>query len=71
MYEIHKGVPVPALKRTSKYPFDAMEVGDCFYVPVGLTKTIRSAAVNFGRRHGWRFTTRLLDDGQLGVWRTG
>lgn len=37
MYQVETGIPVPDLdlvgSKQLKYPWDEMEVGDCFYVP--------------------------------------
>ena len=75
-YEIHND-PMPRSKSGGpKYPFPDLEVGQCFYVPVGRRKpdSIRSvvatAAGQFGRRHGKRFSIRLdRENNRVGVWR--
>lgn len=42
-FEIEKGIPIPAIKRggghiEAIYPFDTMEVGDSFFIPVSAEK---------------------------------
>ncbi len=80
MYEIEKGVPLPegAGKERQKYPFGEMRPGDSFFVPGGATvnahgnKSAYSAASNYGRAHGWKFSARTVtENGVKGVriWR--
>ncbi|MXO67764.1 hypothetical protein GRI72_02815 [Altererythrobacter marinus] len=73
-FKIEKGIEMPASHRAMRrYPFADMEVGDSFAVPVNDGEddmTVRSAAWDYGRRHGMKFTGRLLrDEGVLRVWR--
>ena len=61
------------LRRSSKYPFSEMEIGDCFYVPlahVSSPRDLASAAKDWAKSNGsnWKFVVREADD-QLGVWR--
>lgn len=72
MYQIEKGIEVPAKKilagRNSVYPFATMEVGDSFFVPQvdGKPKTdgsIRSAARQVAKKLGFKFTVRRVDGG--------
>ena len=53
-------VPAPAFDNdnpTTKYPFDALEVGKAFAVPfsAGRESSIRSIALQRGRRDGKKF----------------
>jgi hypothetical protein len=50
------------------YPFPRMEVGQSFTVPWAGQGTLRSAANQYGRRHGVRFTTRTEGD-KIRIWR--
>lgn len=82
---IEAGIPVPPKKafvgrggRKSKYPFEDMQVGDSFAMPLGRQKKypsnrgavsyknetlLRSAAHGCAKRNpGMRFTVRRLDD---------
>lgn len=84
MFKIEKDVPLPqgAGRGWRKYPFCDMEVGDSFLVPRDEVKlrsvgsngrlgaaTIYTAASQYGRRLGRRFTARKLPDGSVRVWR--
>jgi hypothetical protein len=73
MYKIDKNVPIKPKGsggKSCKYPFDAMEVGDSFFL---LKKNealrARSAAANYGREHNRKFTVRIFKDGYR-CWRT-
>lgn len=84
MFEIQKNVPIPESRGRPSigmvYPFDQMEVGDSFAVPVDATKKIasvqrdiRSAARSPNHRKCHKYVTRsLVEDRQVVVriWRT-
>lgn len=70
-FKIDTGVPVPAIKRTgaatSIYPFDALEVGQSFFVPAtedmpnpgkSLASTVSSASKRYATENGTREITR-------------
>jgi hypothetical protein len=71
MYQIEKGIEVPAKKifvGKSVYPFATMEVGDSFFVPQvdGKPKTdgsLRSSARQAAKKFGFKFTVRRVDGG--------
>lgn len=71
-YKIEKNIQIP-LKRTRKYPFDEMEVGDSFmiegYTPKKIV-SITSSANSFCKTHrnGWKFTVRKIE-GDIRIWR--
>lgn len=70
-FKIEKGVKVPKIARSGrplKYPFDVMKVGDSFVCRAD-DPTMRSAAMQYGKRHSKQFITRATDDG-LRCWRT-
>lgn len=72
MFEIESGKPIPPDPR-KKYPFDQMEVGDSFFVPLGdneqrVKKTVSNCARSFGKRVGQRFSIRSDGDG-IRIWR--
>ena len=71
-YEISRAVPIP--KARVLYPFPQMEVGDSFLVEGPHDKVagsrLRSAASDYGRRHGKAFSVRVEGD-DLRVWRRG
>lgn len=80
MITIDKGVPMPAVRgRTERiYPFDAMQPGDSFAVPVPDGKTViatrarlTGAAHMYAKRYapGAKFTTRAEDgDKSVRIW---
>ena len=50
-FEIEDGVELPKTVRTSKYPFEALKVGQSFLVPeASKVKTIRTLASTRGKR---------------------
>lgn len=73
MHTIHKNVPIPKAERSAppvrrKYPFEAMDVGDMFFVPHRTKNTLAIYASTIGRKLGRKYVTRLthmveLDDG--------
>lgn len=71
-FHIEKGIPVPkqvGAGRKNKYPFDAMEVGDSFFVKDIKVKTISRTCGHHGKRLSRRFASRTVDGG-VRVWRT-
>jgi len=71
-FTIEKGVPVPkqvGAGRKNKYPFDAMEVGDSFFVKDIKVKAISKTCGSHGKRLSRRFASRTVDGG-VRVWRT-
>ena len=78
-YEIEQGVPVPADRsiRNSKYPFEKMEVGDSFAVPVPDTERagdyaagIRTVAYAWGKKRSGKFKVRIEGNHtSIRVWR--
>ena len=71
MYEIERGVEMPVIKKTAKYPFKELAVGDSFFVPDadGLSgRRMHSTAYNYGKRYGMKFVARRVEGG-MRVWR--
>jgi hypothetical protein len=68
MYEVIKDRPSPGLR--SKYPFDRLEVGDCFIVPNSEANppALYSASYAASKHLGMKFTVRKTPEG-YGVWR--
>jgi len=70
--EIEESVPIPRNQVGSpKYPFSKMKPGDSF-LAAGDKRAcvnVRNAAVNYGRRHGWKFATRMVRGTGVRVWR--
>jgi hypothetical protein len=81
MFEIKKGVPLPANAVEVIYNFAGMDVGDCFFAPddqgktkIGASKrqnTISGCVRAYVKRHNpsAKFTTRSIGDGTIGCWR--
>ncbi len=67
-FKIEKDVQIPSRTHVYKYPFLKMVVGDSFFVKDGDRKTVGGSAVYWGRKSGFKFTTRTVDGG-VRVWR--
>ena len=71
MFNVDHDVPVPITKR--KYPWDAMDAGDSFFVPGVAVETLTSAvSVVKKTRKNMRWTCRTVtENGVKGVrvWR--
>lgn len=64
--EVEKNVPIPA-----RYPFDKMEVGDSFAVPLGVARdAVAVSAGCYGEKHQMKFIVRLMPDRTMRCWRT-
>ena len=84
MFEIQKHIPIPESRGRTRmengYPFDSMEIGDSFAVPVdpgkivaSVQKHVRSAACSPNHRKKHKYVTRaLVEDGRevVRIWRT-
>jgi len=82
-FKIHKNKKMPNNAKNSgrklKYPFDALDVGDCFEVDVkdkkiaSIQAQIASAGIQWSKintKGKVKFTVRRLNDGKkIGVWR--
>ena len=69
---IEKGIPVAPLTgagRKNKYPFDAMEVGDSFFIKDRTVKNFSRYCGVHGKRLARKFVSRTVDGG-VRVWRT-
>ena len=71
-YKIEKNVPFPQKNRyRGMFPFDALEVGDSFFVPAGddgWRAVLASAAHYFNKTSGRQVKTRK-EEGGARVWR--
>jgi hypothetical protein len=70
--EIEKGIPIPP-KKGGKifFPFDEMEVGDSFFVPVkekNMRRLVNNKASKYAGKSGKKFTTRTVEGG-IRCWR--
>jgi hypothetical protein len=67
---IERGIPIPPkASREAKYPFDALDIGDSFFVEGKAAKSFGSTIQAATKRTGFKFTFRAFDDG-VRVWRT-
>ena len=84
MISIDRNVPLPPQqefqqKTAKKYPFDLMEIGDSFPVKLtdyepGLTsrklmQRISPAASRHAKNHSRKYTLRIMENGDVRVWR--
>lgn len=83
--EIEKGIPVADShwiakngNRLDVYPLDQMDIGDSFKVAVSegqTTKRLQILLCNASRRHvlktrkGYKFTTRIISETEVRIWR--
>ena len=70
---IEKGMSPPKQTVRYAYPFEEMEVGDSFCVPVegsGDRQKVLNACYRASKKLGWKFQTRKVEDG-VRVWRIG
>lgn len=68
MYKVDKDLEMPEIRgrgREAKYPFAQMEPGDSFMAP----KTARAAAYMYGKRTGTLFTSRVINERNVRIWR--
>jgi hypothetical protein len=71
-FKLEKDIPIPAKQmriRPSKYPFNKMEIGESFLVPLNKLKTIRTAIGLYKKKHPeWGYASRTLPEG-FRIWR--
>lgn len=70
-YEIHETMKITnrAIPTRTQYPFEDLEIGQCLELAVDDSDALRSAAWDWARRHGRKFSVRKISDGLYGVWR--
>ena len=69
-YEIESDIPLPTHQR-SIYPFQQMQVGDSFLVLADDARRAQTAAYNWAKVNGKKFTTRRIsDEGNVRIWRS-
>jgi len=68
MITIQKGVPLPK-RANNKYPFQEMEVGDSFELPVSQKAAVARSAWSRGLELEAKFTVRQISDETVRVWR--
>lgn len=69
-YKIDKDVPRPACgSGVRHFPFNEMEVGDSFAIPFAEAQRVRTAATNYGIKHGIKFSVLKVDSETSRCWR--
>jgi len=63
---VESGIPAPASR--TKYPWDAMKVGESFFVPGKSTNQLGGLLTARARADGRKYTSRTVDGGTR-VWR--
>jgi hypothetical protein len=64
------GVAMPMPRVVYAYPYEEMEVGDSFLVPVSARSKVLNANYRAGKRLGMRFIARTEGE-MVRVWRVG
>jgi len=59
---------MPSPRVVYAYPYEEMDVGDSFVVPVSARAKVLNANYRAGKRLGWRFEARTEGD-VVRVWR--
>jgi len=67
--DIDYSIPPPSATERHVYDFDSWGVGGSKLVSADDKTKFRSAAGSWAKRHGWKFTSRLQEDGSLRIWR--
>ena len=71
-FKIEKNISVPQnnLVGGRKYPFNEMEIGNSILVSGGTAYSARNAAYCYASRNPpTRFTSKILEDGSIRIWR--
>ena len=66
---IESGVPAPKMRVVYAYPYEDMDVGDSFCVPLEARAKVLNANYRAGKRLGRVFTAKTEGE-QVRVWRT-
>ena len=66
--EIQKGMLLPSPRVVYAYPYESMEVGDSFTVPVTARAKVLNANYRAGKRLGFKFSSKAEGE-YLRVWR--
>ena len=68
MVTLEKNIEIPEKQKIAKYPYEALELGDSFYVQDGELGRLCNANYREWRKSGKKFTARKVDGG-VRVWR--
>ena len=67
---LESGVSMPKARVVYAYPYEDMDVGDSFCVPLEARAKVLNANYRAGKRLGRVFTAKT-DGEQVRIWRTG
>lgn len=66
---LEKSVPMPVLRKVYKYPYETMDVGDSFTVPVADRARVLNANYRASKTLGIKLQAKTQGD-LVRVWRT-
>ena len=67
LFKVEEKIPISWFYR--KYPFKDMKVGDSFVVSPENVFSVRSTSCEYGKRYGWKFSTRRVSRTEYRCWR--
>lgn len=67
--ELERGIEMPKMRQVYAYPYEEMDVGDSFVVPVSARKKLLNANYRASKRLGCSFTAKTEGE-VIRVWRT-
>ena len=67
--KVEVGIPAPKMRVVYAYPYEEMDVGDSFVVPVSARKKLLNANYRASKRLGCGFTAKTEGE-YIRVWRT-
>ena len=67
--ELERGIEMPKAREVYAYPYEEMDVGDSFTVPVSARQKVLNANYRASRRLGCGYTAKTEGD-VIRVWRT-
>ena len=71
-FKIEKNISVPKNNNVGRrrYPFNEMEIGNSILVSASTAVSARNAAFSYARRNKpVKFTSMILSDGAIRIWR--
>ena len=67
--ELERGIEMPKMREVYAYPYEEMDVGDSFVVPVSARQKVLNANYRASKRLGCGFTAKTEGE-YIRVWRT-
>lgn len=69
--KIETDIPIPTSQTHGKYPFKVMNVGDSISVDASRRRALMVGASAFKAKNpGWDYTSRILANAVVRLWRT-